>query len=468
MKIAPPLPLKEVYFSALEKEVNRLFYEIIFKPIVAVLGEIPKKEIKNAKAPLYVRRPVLNAEQIIEWAKAQGFSSTLKPSDLHVTICRSRAGVESKDIEKIKGKLIVASKEARRVARLGEKGAVVLFFRSSAIEARWLQLIQKHGASWDYDSFHPHITLTYNAGDVDLAKVEAYDGPLVLGDEIHRPIINGWSDKLKELKNSADPLTEAIRSGRIYVEDGKLYGDFNAKTSKALRGLGATFHSRSRSWTLPRAVPAEISMALADADMRYTVLKNRLVAAIDSIRPESVSKLSRTPELYETSVDRMDEDFKTAVKRITIPARLTAAQKAILAQEWGQNLNLYIQKWIEEDILELRQKVQQNVFAGRRAKSLVKGIQQNYGVSKRKAEFLARQETSLLLSKFREQRFKSVGSTRYRWRGTMDGKERHDHKELEGQIFFWDNPPIVDKKTGRRANPGEDFNCRCVAEAIID
>ena len=43
---------------------------------------------------LYVSRPVLNAPQIIAWAKAQGFATTLPPEDMHVTVAFSKEPVD--------------------------------------------------------------------------------------------------------------------------------------------------------------------------------------------------------------------------------------------------------------------------------------------------------------------------------------------------------------------------------------
>ena len=49
-------------------------------------------------------------------------------------------------------------------------------------------------------------------------------------------------------------------------------------------------------------------------------------------------------------------------------------------------------------------------------------------------------------------------TTRYIWRTQGDGKVRASHRANDGKIFSWDDPP----PTG---HPGEDFGCRCWAEA---
>jgi uncharacterized protein with gpF-like domain len=45
---------------------------------------------------------------------------------------------------------------------------------------------------------------------------------------------------------------------------------------------------------------------------------------------------------------------------------------------------------------------------------------------------------------------------------------RPDHADLDGTLQDTYDPPIVDKKTGRRGNPGIDFNCRCHARFITE
>ena len=66
----------------------------------------------------------------------------------------------------------------------------------------------------------------------------------------------------------------------------------------------------------------------------------------------------------------------------------------------------------------------------------------------------------------------SIGVKRWRWVTRDDDKVRdnpmgQDHKALHNKIFLMGEPPVVDRKTGARAYPGEPFNCRCHMIAII-
>lgn len=290
----------------------------------------------------------------------------------------------------------------------------------------------------------------------------------VLLEKLYMPLASVVG-KPREILNTGSVLYEAVVSGRIWYLDGAFHGSFNSRISKALEAIGATFNIRSKTFSLRRAdVPAELSMAQANADSRYNALRRAMVQTLDDLDIDSITRNSAIPSDIRKAVDWMDVDFKKTLASITIPPTLTDEQRDIISKEWGKNLELYVQGWTQENVLSMREKVTTNAFAGRRADQLVSMIQESYGASQRKARFLARQETSLLMAKFRETRYRCVGITRYRWSTSHDERVRHDHKHLNGKIFSWDNPPVTNLKTGARNNPGEDFGCRCIAIALVE
>lgn len=271
--------------------------------------------------------------------------------------------------------------------------------------------------------------------------------------------------------NSVNEIRDALRDGRISFVDGQFVGQFNSKISKEFLKLGASFDKRSKSFRLPgNKIPPTISMAIAEEQMQFQSLSDALLKTINEapIRLNEALKDSKIIEEYDKTVTEMDEAFKKTIKSVAIAPKLTPQATAKISKEWGQNLDLYIRKWTDENILALREQVQQNVYNGGRAAGLTKLIEKNYNVSKEKAKFLARQETSLLLSKFKQERYAEIGVQTYMWSGSMDERERHDHKVLEGKIFNFATPPITNRKTGATNNPGEDFNCRCVAIPIFE
>ncbi len=156
---------------------------------------------KATKAPMYGCRYLHNTKQFIDWAKAQGFSTTLEPKDLHATIAYSREPMEWPTPRRTG--LIVRGAKGRQVARLGDKGAVVLHFDSPTLSKRWQQL-RDAGASWDHgDGYRPHLTISYRVPEgFNLDAVKPYTGPLVFGPEKFKPIEQDQEhvEKMREIK----------------------------------------------------------------------------------------------------------------------------------------------------------------------------------------------------------------------------------------------------------------------------
>lgn len=150
-----------------------------------------------APRTLYIRRDVLNADEIIAWAKGQGFETTLDASDLHVTIIHTRtpldwikvgsAGEWSSEDD---GKLTIAPGGPRLMEQFGE--ATVLQFASSRLAWRH-EDIRNMGAEVDHPEYQPHITITWSKpADLDLSTVEPYRGKIVLGPEVFEEVNDNW------------------------------------------------------------------------------------------------------------------------------------------------------------------------------------------------------------------------------------------------------------------------------------
>ena len=107
------------------------------------------------------------------------------------------------------------------------------------------------------------------------------------------------------------------------------------------------------------------------------------------------------------------------------------------------------------------------VIEGGRADEISGLIMAIGGVTKSRANTIARTEISRATTVFTEARAKDLGSDGYIWRTSEDSDVRHDHQELNGQFIPWDKPPIADKRTGARAHAGCIYNCRCYPEPVI-
>lgn len=108
-------------------------------------------------------------------------------------------------------------------------------------------------------------------------------------------------------------------------------------------------------------------------------------------------------------------------------------------------------------------------------KNLNEYLQSLEGVTRRKAELLARDQTSKMNSVFNQERMLDSGIDEYVWVTAQDRRvvgtpggaypkptDMHgNHYERHNEIFRWDSPP-------HDGHPGWAINCRCTARAILD
>lgn len=148
------------------------------------LAKIPEQEPKS----WYVRRDVLNKQDILNWLNNNELGLSVALDTLHMTFVYSRTPFVAPDPDP--SKLTIPNGEYR-VKRLGDDKVVVLEVDHAKLQPFWQRYIDA-GASWDYEKYTPHITLTYNGDNLDLSSVTSYTGYIILGPEIQEDLKTDW------------------------------------------------------------------------------------------------------------------------------------------------------------------------------------------------------------------------------------------------------------------------------------
>lgn len=105
---------------------------------------------------------------------------------------------------------------------------------------------------------------------------------------------------------------------------------------------------------------------------------------------------------------------------------------------------------------------------GLRVEDLAEDIEHEFSVTESYATLLARDQTLKLNGQISERRQVEAGVVRYRWVSSRDERVREEHAALDGTEQSWAVAPVVDQATGRRAHPGQDFQCRCTAAPVLE
>jgi len=135
---------------------------------------------------------------------------------------------------------------------------------------------------------------------------------------------------------------------------------------------------------------------------------------------------------------------------------------------WTQT-NVDLIKTVEDRTLgNMRSIVEDGFRSGKSNTAIGRLIQEEYGMERRHAQFIARDQVAKLNSDLTRSQQEDAGVEEYIWSTSDDARVRERHAELDGTRHKWNDPPIVDERTGRRGHPGQDFNCRCSALPVFN
>lgn len=132
----------------------------------------------------------------------------------------------------------------------------------------------------------------------------------------------------------------------------------------------------------------------------------------------------------------------------------------ILVASTQENVAL-IRSIPEEYFKKIETLVYSSTTQGDTAGSMIKQIQKIGKTTTSRAKLIARDQSSKLNSVLSQQRQQNLGVEEYVWKTSGDERVRDNHRSKNGKTFRWDKPP---KDTG---HPGQDIQCRCVAQPII-
>jgi SPP1 gp7 family putative phage head morphogenesis protein len=283
---------------------------------------------------------------------------------------------------------------------------------------------------------------------------------------LYKPIVTLLKDYttqrtfINSAKENYSIIERALKNGDIQYQDGVFSGRFNAAISKQLRDMGAKFDDKSKTFKVtPEKVPLSIIQQASLTQREAKELHEGLKSIIDKAESNSDIAFSIYDIPSDKVISSVDMGWREASKGLGVMPTLSEVSKKKLAAGYTDNVKTYSKKYAQEQFRVLRDIVQDNSMSGARYDTLISMLEDDYSATKRKAEQIARQETANFMSEFRKEKFTESGVVYYKW--SARSMARPDHRALNNLIFRYDRPPIVNRDTGKRGNPGTDFGCLC-------
>ncbi|EEP1124220.1 phage head morphogenesis protein [Salmonella enterica] len=148
----------------------------------------------------------------------------------------------------------------------------------------------------------------------------------------------------------------------------------------------------------------------------------------------------------------------------TVEFKLTAPMNNALQATIAENVGL-IRSIPEKYFTEVEGLVMRSVARGRDLSHLTDELQRRYGITRRRAALIARDQNNKATSVMQAARQQSLGITQGVWKHSHAGKEpRSSHVKADGKVFELSKGMYLD---GKWVMPGEEINCRCTWSPVI-
>lgn len=210
-----------------------------------------------------------------------------------------------------------------------------------------------------------------------------------------------------------------------------------------------------------------------------------LTTAIHTIRlrlQDPIDKASRVPlSLGERIAAFAKKPWqKIAEAQVSVNIFRPDSWLGPMLQSWAEENVKLITSIPEQYLDRVAIRAQDMVRQGRSMESFKRELMKIYNLTKNRAELIARTEVGKLNGQITKARQTTLGLNEYEWSTSGDERVRFSHRVLNGKICRWDDPavyrePDEPEKWKRRVSiggyigdPGEDFQCRCVAFALVE
>lgn len=146
--------------------------------------------------------------------------------------------------------------------------------------------------------------------------------------------------------------------------------------------------------------------------------------------------------------------------KFTMTDEMRTAYQAVIGEQVG-----LIKSIASEHLSDVEGIVMRSVARGRDLSTLSKDLQHRYGVTRRRAALIARDQNNKATSTLQSARQQKLGITEGFWKHSHAGKHpRPSHLKADGERFELAKGMYLD---GKWVMPGEEINCRCTWNPVI-
>lgn len=189
-------------------------------------------------------------------------------------------------------------------------------------------------------------------------------------------------------------------------------------------------------------------------------LSRRWISRFDEAAPDLAAYFAQRVS------KRSDANLKAILKKsgISVAFKATAAQNDVMQSIVGENVSL-IRSIAQEHLTQVEGLVMRSVQKGGDMGELRVELQARYGITKRRASLIARDQNHKATAALNRVRQEELGITEAIWLHSHGGRHpRPEHLAFDGHRYEVSKGAFLE---GKWTWPGVEINCRCVSRSIL-
>lgn len=201
---------------------------------------------------------------------------------------------------------------------------------------------------------------------------------------------------------------------------------------------------------------------IAELQATFRRLGRRWLRKFDALAPALAERFVRD------ATGRVDQRFRRQLQEagFTIEFVTSRAVRDAYRAAVAENVSL-IQSVAAQHLDGVERAVLRSVATGRDLAAVTKDLQEQYGVTRRRATLIARDQNNKATAVITKVRQEQLGITQARWRHSAGGRHpRPSHVAADGTVYDvakgWFDPDAREWVW-----PGTLINCRCVSQAVL-
>lgn len=164
----------------------------------------------------------------------------------------------------------------------------------------------------------------------------------------------------------------------------------------------------------------------------------------------------------------LDAHDKTLLARLrsagfSVRLQMSRAMNDALQATIGEQVGL-ITSIAEKQLAAVQGEVMRSIQVGGDLGGLTKALQKDFGVTRRRAEFIARDQNAKATATITRARQMDLDITHAVWMHSKRAHFRPSHLAFNGKTYAVAEGALLD---GVRTWPGREINCRCVCRSVI-